>query len=233
MYVWQYRREPREVGQEDGVMKRWWSGGWGMSVLLMLPAFVAAQQTGPAAEVPPTVNAVWVEHEVNLNYMGFTSYYSCDGLRDKVVWVLKQLGARPDFKVTTRGCSRSTGPELMPGVRIVAALPAEATPEVLAQIASEASKRELVARAKGISATAAEATAQFPARVKRIEFRSARTGAGQLQDGDCEFMEQARRQLFPQLGVRVVQGQASCTPNQLTLGAVQLTVEVLEPVPES
>ena len=59
------------------------------------------------------------------------------------------------------------------------------------------------------------------------------TGTDQLQDGDCEFMEQARRQLFAPLGVRVVQGQASCTPNQLTLGAVQLTVEVLEPVPAS
>ena len=46
-------------------------------------------------------------------------------------------------------------------------------------------------------------------------------------------MEQARRQLFPQLGVKVVQGQASCAPNQLTLGAVQMTVEVLEPVPAS
>lgn len=210
-------------------MKRWWSGGWGMSLLLMLPAFVAAQQTDPAAEVPPTVNAVWVEHEVNLNYMGFTSYYSCDGLRDKVVWVLKQLGARPDFKVTTRGCSRSTGPELMPGVRIVAALPAEATPDVLAQIASEASKRELVARAKGASAAAEEATAQFPARVKRVEFKSGVNN--DLQDGDCELIEHMRRQVFGPLGVKVVEGRASCAPRQVTLGAVRMTVEVLEPVP--
>jgi hypothetical protein len=37
--------------------------------------------------------------------------------------------------------------------------------------------------------------------------------------------------LFPQLGVRVVEGQISCTPGQLTLGAVRITVEVLEPVP--
>ena len=211
-------------------MKRWWMGGWSAGLLLVLPAFGAVQETSPAAVAPPTVNAVWVEHEVNLNYTGFTSYYSCDGLRDRVVWVLKELGARPGFKVTTRGCLRGTGAEVMPGVRIVAALPAEATAEVLAQIASDASKRELVARTTGNAAAADEATAQFPARVKRVEFRSGISR--DLQDGECELMEHMRRQVFGPLGVRVVEGGTSCSPRQVTLGAVRMTVEVLEPVPE-
>lgn len=186
-------------------MRRSWAALLAVASTVLAISEVPAQQV-PAA--PATVNAVWVERELGFNYSGFTSYYSCDGLRAKLEWLLGELGARPGFKVSTRGCLRLSGPELMPGARIVATVPLEAT-------------------------AATEATAQFPARVKRIEFRSARTGTGELQDGDCEFMEQARRQLFPPLGVRVVQGQASCSPNQLTLGAVQLTVEVLEPVPAS
>jgi hypothetical protein len=191
---------------------------------------VRAQQPATAAAAG-TVNAVWVEREVNFNFSGFTSYYSCDGLRAKLEWLLGELGAQPGFKVRARGCVRVSGPEVFPGARIVATVPLEATPELLAELAADASRRELAARAKGAAAAVPEATAQFPARVKRIEFRSARGNFDGLQDGDCELMEQARRQLFPQLGVRVVAGQISCTPNQLTLGAVRITVEVLEPVP--
>jgi len=206
------------------------------AALLAVGSAFFATSEAPAQEVPAapaTVNAVWVEREVGFNYSGFTSYYSCDGLRAKLEWLLGEIGARPGFKVRTRGCVRLSGAELMPGARIVATVPLEATPELLAEIASDASRRELAARAKGGSVPAPEAAAQFPARVKRVEFRSARGNFDGLQDGDCELMEQARRQLFPKLGVRVVEGQISCTPNQLTLGAVRMTVEVLEPVPES
>jgi len=205
------------------------------ALLAVASAFFATSEA-PAQEVPAapaTVNAVWVEREVGFNYSGFTSYYSCDGLRAKLEWLLGEIGARPGFKVRTRGCVRLSGAELMPGARIVATVPLEATPELLAEIASDASRRELAARAKGGSVPVPEAAAQFPARVKRVEFRSARGNFDGLQDGDCELMEQAQRQLFPKLGVRVVEGQISCTPNQLTLGAVRMTVEVLEPVPES
>ena len=101
---------------------------------------VALSQVAGTSEARPIVEAVWVEREIFVTYMAFTTYYSCDGLRDKVRWVLKELGARPDFKVTTRGCIRLSGPEVTPGVRIEAALPLEATPEVLAELASGASK---------------------------------------------------------------------------------------------
>ena len=212
-------------------MRCTWSAALVAAASLLAIGEVRAQQ--PAAASVGTVNALWVEREVSFNFSGFTSYYSCDGLRSKLEWLLGELGARPGFEVRTRGCVRVSGPELFPGARIVAAVPLEATPELLAELAADASRRELAARAKGGSVPAPEAAAQFPARVKRVEFRSARGNFDGLQDGDCELMEQARRQLFPKLGVRVVEGQISCTPNQLTLGAVRMTVEVLEPVPES
>ncbi len=210
-------------------MKCTWSAALVAAASLLVTGAVSAQQ--PAATPADTVNALWVERDVNFNFAGFTSYYSCDGLRSRLEWLLGELGVQPGFKVRTRGCVRLSGPEVMPGARIVATVPLAATPELLAELAEDASRRELAARATGGPAPVPEAAAQFPARVRRIEFRSTRSSSDGLQDGDCELMEQARRQLFPQLGVRVVEGQISCTPGQLTLGAVRITVEVLEPVP--
>lgn len=209
-------------------MKRAWAYGWMAGLVLALPAVAPAQET--AAAPAPAVSAIWVEKDISFTYMGLTSYYSCDGLRDKVRWVLKQLGARPGFKVTARGCAELTGPERMPGVRIVAAMPFEATPELLAQQAEDASRRELAARASGKSAEVAEATAQFQARPRRVEFKSSMMSDG-LQDGDCELMEQLRDRAFGTLGVKVVEDQLHCVPRQVTIGSVRLAVEVLEPVP--
>jgi hypothetical protein len=214
-------------------MRRSWKGGWIAGLLCALPALAAAQAATPSADAAATVNAVWVERDVTFTYMPLTSYYSCDGLRDKVRWILKELGAKPGFKVVARGCIEVQGPEVFPGVRIVAAFPAPATPELLSQLASEASKRELAARATGKPDPVAEATAQFPARVKRVEFRSGGSSIDDLQDGDCELMEQMRDRVFGQLRVKVVEDRIHCVPRQVSIGAVRMTVELLEPVPAS
>lgn len=213
-------------------MRRSWQGGWIATALCALPLLAAAQEAARAPEATAAVKAVWVEHKVNFTYMPLTSYYSCDGLRDKVRWILRELGARPGFTVRSRGCVEVQGPELFPGVEIVAAFPAEATPELLQQLADEASKRQLAARATGKPDPVTEATAQFPARVKRVEFRSGTTTLSDLQDGDCELMEQlVRNDVFGKLGAKVVDAQTHCVPRQVTLGAVRMAVEVLEPVP--
>ena len=189
----------------------------------------AMSQETRTAEAGPAVDAVWMEREVLVTYMAFTTFYSCRGLRDKVAWVLEALGARPGFKVTTRGCVEVTGPEVMPSVRIVAALPVEATPEVLAELASSAAKRELAARATGQASVETEATDRFRAVPRRVEFVS-RPG-GPLEDGDCELIEQLRDQVMVPLGARIIDNGVRCVPRQVRTGAVRLTVEVLQPVP--
>lgn len=211
-------------------MKRSSMGAWLAALLVAQPLFVSAQEAGPGAATAATVDAVWVERELTFTYMPLTSYYSCDGLRDKVRWILKELGARPGFKVSSRGCMEAQGPEVFPGVKIVAAFPVEATPEVLAGLASDASKRQLAARAAGKPEAVAEATAQFPARVRRVEFRSSGS-INELRDGDCELIEQLRDRAFGPLGIKVIEDRLHCVPRQVTIGAVRMTVEVLEPVP--
>jgi hypothetical protein len=214
-------------------MGRCRQAAWFTTILCMMPLMAAAQDTAAAPEPAATVSAVWVERRVSFNYMPITSYYSCDGLRDKVRWILRQLGARPDFQVKRRGCIEPQGPDPSPGVEIVAALPAAATPELLEQLEAEAAKRQLAARATGKPDPVAEATAQFPARVKRVEFSSRSFSLSDLEDGDCELMEQLVRQdVFGKLGARVVENRTRCVPRQVTPGAVRMTVEVLAPVVE-
>jgi hypothetical protein len=205
--------------------------------------------TGPAATVPtgsasaaatpadvaeadasPTVMAVWVEKKISFAYMGFTAYYSCDGLRYKVKAILEEIGVRPGFKIQARGCVHLSGPEDMPMLEIVAATPREATPEVLAELEKDAAKRELVSRYGTEDAAATEATAQFPARVRRIDFRDSATGL--VQAGDCELVEQLRDRVFVPLGAKVVVDRMGCVPRQLNIGIINLSIEMLEPVPQ-
>jgi hypothetical protein len=201
--------------------------GLAIAIAASVQAQGQAQEAATAADGGGVVNAVWMERDVTLHYMGFTSYYSCEGLRGQVRRILHELGARPGFKVTMRNCIEQTGPELSPSVRIVAALPVEATPEVLAELESDASKRELAARVQGKSPD--EPTAQFPARPKRVEFVSG--GTSFLKDGDCELMEQMRDRVFGPLGVKVIDSSIHCVPRQVSIGSIRMTVEVLEPVP--
>ena len=92
------------------------------------PADVAEQISKTAAPAPPTpdapgsvadgvpppgtVPAIWVTREVSFIYFSTTSLYYCDGLRDKVKWVMKQLGLMDGYKVRIRSCFNTGGPEM-------------------------------------------------------------------------------------------------------------------------
>lgn len=199
----------------------------GAAMLIAAMGFAQAGEVASTADAAPVVNAVRVERQVELVYMAFTSYYSCDGLRSKVRRVLDDLGMGEGLEVAARNCIRLTGPEVMPAVRIVAQVPVEATPEVLAELEKGAGKRELAARVKGVAPQ--EATAQFPARRKRVVFEA--DPLGDIQEGDCELIEQLRDRVFPKLGVKVVEDRTQCAPRQVSLGSIHTVVEVLEPVP--
>lgn len=195
------------------------------AVLAQSPAAVAAPDD------PAPVMAVWVEKKIDFTYWGLTAHYSCDGLKNKVSSILKEIGARPGYKVTARACfNPRQGAESTPMLRIVAAMPLAATPEVLAALAKDQSQRELAARAGGKPAPTAEAASQFPARTRRVDLRDSPTGL--LQPGDCELVEQLRNQVFVPLGAKIVVDRVSCVPHTLNNGIIVLSIDVLEPVPQ-
>jgi hypothetical protein len=76
---------------------------WALAVAgLMCFAPFGPADAQNAAGMP--IAAVWKEQRLNFFYMGRTSRYSCEGLRDKVRAMLLDLGARRDIRVTALDC---------------------------------------------------------------------------------------------------------------------------------
>jgi hypothetical protein len=205
-----------------------------MAASAIAPA-ASGQASGPSAPDAatgqarsPTVNAVWVEREFSFSYMGIGTYYSCDGLRDKIKHVLDLVGARKDPRVTV-SCFDTGAVEALPMARIKVAVPAAATPERLQQLASEQSKRELVGRVQGSGSNVDAATAQFPAELRVVEIDGLR--GRRIEDGDCQLLEQLLPQVLKPLGVRELPGSSlRCVPKQSQFGAVNLRLESLHAV---
>ena len=97
-----------------------------MSKTRGVPAIVGGLLLGCGMSAPlwadesgGSVPAVWADKELTFVYQGFTTKYSCDGLRDKMRGVLLDLGAeKKSLKVLQLGCSSAAGrPDPFPGVR--------------------------------------------------------------------------------------------------------------------
>src|SRR6266481_6380894 len=164
-------------------------------------AAAAAADTGTQAA---RESAVWTPRELLFIYQGFTTRYSCDGLRDKVRSILLELGAREDLKVTETPCSELGRPDPFPGVRI---------------------KINVLQPATDKSATAG--TQSVPAHWKRIDLTPDRDAISAA--GECELVEQVKQSILPLFATRNVQYSSNCLPHQLQIGATQLRAEVLVP----
>ena len=170
---------------------------------LLLPWAPAAQAQAPAETSAPPTWAVWTPKELTFVYMGFTSHYSCDGLRDKMRSILLQLGARPDLTVREVPCSGMAGrPSEFPGVTV--------NMNVLAPF--DAAKSN------------ANAT-PVPAHWKTVEISTDRDPLREA--GDCELVEQVKSRVLPLFNARNVDYRSSCVPNQLQLGGTQIKGELL------
>ena len=158
-----------------------------------LPAFAAPQG---AAE------AVWESRHVTFVYQGFTTHYSCDGLRDTIRGMLSKLGARR-LVVRTYGCTRMIGIEPFPGVRV--------TMQVLVPASSQ---------------HADNAASAVPAHWRTVVLMP--DNAGPRGQGNCELIEQFKETFLPLFTTRHIRYQSNCVPHQLTLGT-HLSAEVLIP----
>lgn len=149
--------------------------------------------------------AVWTEKELTFVYQGFTTKYSCDGLRDKVRDVLLDLGARKKgLKVTQLGCSSSLGrPDPFPGVRV---------------------KMSVLLPASG---TADEKQAPVPAHWKPVDLKLRNSFT--TDSGECELVEQIRNKIVPLFATRNVELRTTCVPHQASAASPSLKLEVLAP----
>ena len=169
---------------------------------VVICALLAAWPALADDSMPEEAAAAWKKHEVDLLYMGFTTRYSCGGLKSKVKLLLKHLGARSDVKIVERGCEF--------GYQHVADFPrlkiAFYAPEL-----PEPGARDVGDPVLGV---------WKPVVIKRNSPRG-------LEMGDCELVEIFRDRVLPKFLTRKVQGDVNCIPHQLVGNRIDLRFEIL------
>jgi hypothetical protein len=180
------------------------------AVLAALSFFVmalAACGAAAAAQTGSAQPAKWVQKKLYFAYLGFTTHYSCDGLRDKVRLVLLQLGARKQgLDVHEAGCTAPEGgPEPFPAVA--------GTFYVLQPVSGE----------QAGSGSAAIVAAHW----QNVQVRLGPSALGRA--AQCELLEQVKEKIVPLFNARNVRFRTDCIPHQLMTPGAALEVDVLKP----
>lgn len=147
-------------------------------------------------------SAVWTPKELTFVYQGFTTRYSCDGLRDKIRGVLLDLGAqKKGLKVSELGCGSPAGrPDPFPGVRI---------------------------KINVLQPADAKAEQPVPAHWKPVDLKL--RDSFSIDSGECELVEQIRDKILPLFATRNVELRSTCVPHQASAVRPSLKLEVLAP----
>ena len=220
-------RQHRRKGTLSGVLARILPVVFSLAAMMSHGVSVAQEAAEPAQVVATTVvAAVWKPQEISFYFHSFNTFYPCPSLNDKVRRLLLQLGADRGIRVRSTGCNIGYAMARSPLVKIRLSVPAEATPEVLAELEKTRTTRELIARVRGGEAMGL--ASQFPAYWRRVALDR---GVRNLDSGDCELIDAIKRQVLPQLAVRIVRDNMRCGPYQYSSRPVPLEVEALVAMP--
>lgn len=169
-------------------------------------AALAASPDESATTEPGT----WQARELNFQFFGFTSTYSCDGLADTLKVMLKTLGVAKGLKVfpvCTRGYGRPD------------------------KLAAASLKFQTLQPQDAVRGDAGSAASPVPGSWRPVEF--AWHKPYELGRGDCELVEQFANKILPLFATRNVQRNISCVPHQESGSVFDLTFEVFAPLPPS
>jgi len=176
----------------------------GAALLSAFPLWSAGADAGGA------LRAVWKEQRLEFVYVGRTSRYSCEGLRDKMRSLLLGLGARRDLKIAATGCDDSVGRlawgGLGPNLSIDFSSPA--LPNASSKPLNPGDLAPVLARYEAFILTT-------------DPFRN-------LSIGDCELIEEFARQILPKLAARDVKQDITCVPYQFSGSRFLVRGEVLK-----
>lgn len=189
-------------------------------------AMVSFIQLPPAAtaEEGETVAAVWKTQQLPFVYQGYVSY-SCEGLREKLDKILRSVGARAGIAMRVSGCGGFSGNTAL---QIVLQSPVVATPATVRELTTYDATHALVAHVRGESLPSEMGLPRFAAVWKRVSFE--RDSRMRLDPGDCELVDELRRQILPRLSVQIVRNFVHCASRYGNITRPGLTVLALVPV---
>jgi len=157
--------------------------------------------SSPADSRGEAAAAVWTPKETNFVYRGFTTRYSCDGLRTRMLDLLIELGARRDLQVRGYGCTHSVGPDPFAGVNIKMNVLQPATQQDVQTVAVHWQRIDL------------------------LNDRNLRDPADAA--GDCELINQIKQEILPLFATRNLDYSATCEHHHVVVGGTRLKVDVL------
>jgi hypothetical protein len=153
------------------------------------------------------VYAIWHAHDVQFEYSSTTTHYNCHELGHRVAAILRALGAREGMTVQAQ-CSADLSRYGKLDVKV--AMPVEATPANLERATTFDAKEQLAARVRKQTLPTATDIERFPAARQQVVLTKDRSL--DIQYTDCDLLQGMRRQVFPQLDIRVVARSFRCDP---------------------
>jgi len=165
------------------------------------------------AEGGDTILAVWKEQRINFLYMGRTSRYTCDGLRDKVRAMLLDLGARRDLSITAQGCEAPAAQVRLasPGPTLNIVVNTPVLPDAKLKPPRAEELQQLAARFE-------------PFTITSDAFRN-------MGVADCELVEDFAQQILSKFVTRGLKQDISCVPFQQSGGRYLVRGEILRALP--
>lgn len=167
------------------------------------PAFATAE-VDPANAEP--LMAIWKVQRVEFNYRSMSVFYSCDGLRNKILGIMEAVGARNsvvDLRCRPGGLTNDAY------TLITMVTPIAATPENVTAATTYSSETQLTARLKKIQLPTANDIVQFPVEWREVQLNRVRSLG--LAAGDCELLNGLINQVFPHMSLRIAKQRLNCT----------------------
>lgn len=197
---------------------------WALAFLIAVAPITAPMANSLVDQ--ENVTAVWKAQQVNFEYRGYSTTYSCRSLEDKLTMILRTVGAREDVQLRSYVCDEQLG---IARFQVSMQSPVVASEENVREITSHDSKDELIARVNGEKLASAADVERFPAVWKTVSFSRDRTL--RLERGDCELVQQLRQQILPRMSIQVVKDNLRCSSSLGNVGPPRLTVSALVPAP--
>jgi hypothetical protein len=198
-----------------------------MRVLTMLVAAATAHAATAAAAVDldKAVDAIWRVRAITFHFQSPTTYYYCDILQQRVVDIMRSVGAGERMDVKARCSVGSLINDTT--IRIVAGVPIEATTENVLAETTFSTETELIARSHHWELPTPTTVRRF--RAIRTEISFARLEDLHLTPNDCDLLQAMSDQVFPKLDIRS-RDPLYCTPGSRPLTRPGLVVNALMPV---
>ena len=151
------------------------------------------------------IEAIWKPQVISFVYRQNDTVYTCSGLWQKLAGMLVHVGARPASTSDRLKCDDAAGTMTL---QFALESPVEATQENVRALTEHDTEALLVARLQGKELPSDADVVRFPAAWQTRSFRDSRL---QLTAGDCELVQQMRRQILPKLAVEIVNEPPQCS----------------------